>query len=69
MPDRVPVEVTNLDRYGSPALPAKYCLVCHADLTELLHELDELEPGEDYGFWGRDGGSSVIPMDSDALPY
>ncbi len=47
----------------------KYCMVCHADLTEYLYELDELEPDEDYGIWCRECGSFVDPMDADELPY
>jgi hypothetical protein len=59
--DRLLHEVENSKR--------QYCLVCHADLTEYLHELDEIEPGEEYGLWCRECGSFVIPMDADELPY
>jgi hypothetical protein len=47
----------------------QYCMVCHADLTQYLHELDDLKPGEDYGILCRECGSFVVPLDGDDLPY
>lgn len=47
----------------------KYCMVCHAELTEYLDQLLDLEPEADYGIECPECGSFVEPLDLDELPY
>jgi len=52
-----------------PQVKRKYCLVCHADVTEYLDDLDKIPEGGEYGLWCRECGTFILPMDADELPY